>query len=197
VPSVFVSYVCQAQLISCCSADSERLHRCCHLLNISCMSDIPYIEFLLWCCLMGCPEGHQACQMPLSVHRGSLSGNPTQPGGMWASTRSAAVTHYHHHHHGWVASEGCHVVAPPCPQSTAHLQRCPVGWVESFRSWLSHLFCGRPGGRRHVRSGGHVCWHVVVKSSHMPKYQDVSPGGPVTGHGELTCACVCVMCCLQ
>jgi len=29
-----------------------------------------------------------------------------------------------------------------------------IGLVESFRSWLSHLFRGRPGGRRHVRSGG-------------------------------------------
>jgi len=29
-----------------------------------------------------------------------------------------------------------------------------VSRVESFRSWSSHLFRGRPGGRRHVRSGG-------------------------------------------
>jgi len=46
---------------------------------------------------------------------------------------------HHHHHHVRVASEG--------------LQRSPIGRVESFRSWSSHLFCGRPGGRRHVRSG--------------------------------------------
>ena len=32
----------------------------------------------------------------------------------------------------------------------------PVGRVESFRSWSSHLFRGRPGGRRHVRSGGRL-----------------------------------------
>jgi len=41
-----------------------------------------------------------------------------------------------------------------CPQSTARLQRSPVGRVESFHSWSSHLFRGRPGGQRHVRSGG-------------------------------------------
>jgi len=34
------------------------------------------------------------------------------------------------------------------------LQRSPIGRVESFRSWSSHLFRGRPGGRRHVRSRG-------------------------------------------
>jgi len=44
----------------------------------------------------------------------------------------------------------------PCPRSTARLQRSPVGRVESFRSWSSHLFRGRPGGRRHVRSGGRL-----------------------------------------
>ena len=31
-----------------------------------------------------------------------------------------------------------------------------IGRVESFRRWLSHLFRGRPGGRRHVRSGGRL-----------------------------------------
>jgi len=62
----------------------------------------------------------------------------------------------HHQHHGRVAGEGRRVVAPPCPRSTARLQRSPVGRVESFRSWSSHLFCGRPGGRRHVRSGGRL-----------------------------------------
>jgi len=58
-----------------------------------------------------------------------------------------------HHHHCRVGSEGRRVVAPPCPRSTARLQSSPVGRVESFRSWSSHLFRGRPGGRRHVRSG--------------------------------------------
>ena len=57
------------------------------------------------------------------------------------------------HHHGSVAGEGRRVVAP---RSTARLQRSPVGRVESFRSWSSHLFRGRPGGRRHVRSGGRL-----------------------------------------
>ena len=39
---------------------------------------------------------------------------------------------------------------------STRLQRSPVGRVESFRSWSSHLFRGRPGGRRHVRSGGRL-----------------------------------------
>ena len=65
--------------------------------------------------------------------------------------------HHHHHHQVRVASEGCRVVAPPCPRSTARLRRSPIGRrVESFRSWSSHLFRGRPGGRRHVRSGGRL-----------------------------------------
>ena len=61
-----------------------------------------------------------------------------------------------HHRHRRVAGEGRRVVAPPCPRSTARLQRSPIGRVESFRSWSSHLFRGRPGGRRHVRSGGRL-----------------------------------------
>ena len=36
------------------------------------------------------------------------------------------------------------------------LQISPIGRVESFRSWSSHLFRGRPCGRRHVRSGGRL-----------------------------------------
>ena len=39
---------------------------------------------------------------------------------------------YHHHHQFHVADEGRRVVAPPCPRSTAHLQRSPIGRVESF-----------------------------------------------------------------
>ena len=37
--------------------------------------------------------------------------------------------HHHHHHHrrGRVAGDGRRVVAPPCPRSTARLQRSPVG----------------------------------------------------------------------
>jgi len=38
--------------------------------------------------------------------------------------------------------------------STPHLQRSPMEQVESFRSWSSHLFRGRPGGWRHVQLGG-------------------------------------------
>ena len=65
--------------------------------------------------------------------------------------------HHHHHHHGRVAGEGRRVVAPPCSRSTARLQSSPVGPVaESFRSWSSQLFRGRPGGRLHVRSGGRL-----------------------------------------
>ena len=63
---------------------------------------------------------------------------------------------HHHHHQFHVADEGRRVVAPPCPRSTARLQRSPIGRVESFRSWSTHLFRGRPGGRRHVRSGGRL-----------------------------------------
>ena len=59
-------------------------------------------------------------------------------------------------HHCRVAGEGHRVVAPPCPRSTARLQSSPIGRVESFRSWSSHLFRGRPCGRRHVRSGGRL-----------------------------------------
>ena len=59
-------------------------------------------------------------------------------------------------HRRRVAGEGRHFVAPPCPRSTARLQRSPVGRVESFRSWSSHLFRERPGRRRHVRSGGRL-----------------------------------------
>jgi len=55
-----------------------------------------------------------------------------------------------------LAGEGRRVLAPPCPRSTTRLQRSPVGRVESFRSWSSQLFRGRPGGRRHVRSGGRL-----------------------------------------
>ena len=61
-----------------------------------------------------------------------------------------------HHHQFHVADEGRRVVAPPCPRSTARLQRSPIGRVESFRSWSTHFFRGRPGGRRHVRSGGRL-----------------------------------------
>ena len=73
--------------------------------------------------------------------------------------------HHHHHHHGRVAGEGRRVVAPPCPRSTARLQSSPIGRVESFRGWSSQLFRGRPGGRRHVRSGG----RLYVASRPRPK----------------------------
>jgi len=64
--------------------------------------------------------------------------------------------HSYHHHHVRVAGEGRRVVAPPCPRSTARLQSSPIGRVESFRSWSSQLFRGRPGGRLHMRSGGRL-----------------------------------------
>jgi len=72
-----------------------------------------------------------------------------------AAARSWPSPH-HHHHQVRVAGEGRRVVAPPCPRSTARRQRSPVGRVGSFRSWSSHLFRGRPGGRLHVRSGGRL-----------------------------------------
>ena len=62
----------------------------------------------------------------------------------------------HHHHQFHVADEGRRFVAPPCPRSTARLQRSPIGRAESFRSWSTHFFRGRPGGRRHVRSRGRL-----------------------------------------
>ena len=74
----------------------------------------------------------------------------------WEGNRGPSTHHHHHHRHVRVAFEGRRVVAPPCPRSTARLQRSPVGRVESFRSWSSHLFRGRPGGRRHVPSGGRL-----------------------------------------
>ena len=83
------------------------------------------------------------------------------------------ATHYRHHRR--VAGEGRRVVSPPCPRSTAaRLQRSPVGRLQSFRSWSSHLFRGRPGGRRHMRSGGRL--------SDMLMWTDV--GG---GRGEDKC----------
>ena len=93
--------------------------------------------------------------------------------------------HHHHHHHCRVAGEAVASTCPrstahfsistilaigltiimflyylriynTCPRSTALLQTSPIGRVESFCSWSSHLFRGRPGGRRHVRSGGRL-----------------------------------------
>ena len=84
-----------------------------------------------------------------------------------------------------ISCEGCRVVASPCPWSTARLLRSPVGWVESYHSWSSHLFCGRPGGLRHVQSGGRlsvklmwswravfapVCHHQVKPHAQIPRY---------------------------
>ena len=68
-----------------------------------------------------------------------------------ASLRHSTQLHqYIIHHHRRAASEGRRIVAPPYPQSTAHLQRSPIRRVELFHSWLSHLFRGWPGGRHHV-----------------------------------------------
>ena len=50
---------------------------------------------------------------------------------------SQIIANHQHHHQVRVASEGCRVVAPRCPQSTAHLQRSPIEHVESFSSWSS------------------------------------------------------------
>ena len=80
---------------------------------------------------------------------------------VWAKLQKSVITEahrwYHHHHHRrGVAGEGRRVIASPCPRSTARPQSSPVRWMESFHSWSSHLFHGRPGGRRHVRSGGRL-----------------------------------------
>ena len=42
--------------------------------------------------------------------------------------------HHHQHHHGRVAGKGHRIIAPPCPRSTARIQRSPTRRVESFRS---------------------------------------------------------------
>ena len=49
--------------------------------------------------------------------------------------------HDHHHHYVRVVSEGRRVVAPPCPRSTARLQRSPIGRVESFLSLAGRATC--------------------------------------------------------
>ena len=77
--------------------------------------------------------------------------DPTQPDPPKSEKSRPNPTHgstHNHHHHVRVAGEGRRVVAPPCPRSTARLQSSPIGRVESFRSWSSHLFRGRPGERR-------------------------------------------------
>jgi len=72
------------------------------------------------------------------------------------------------HHHGRIAGQGRRVIAPPCPRSTARLQRSPIGRVESFRSWSSHLF----RGRRHVWSGGRLSdtlmWQIFQRLDNSP-----------------------------
>jgi len=61
-----------------------------------------------------------------------------------------ACVAYHHHH---VASEGCHVVAPPpCPQSTSCLHTCVRCAVRRSVEWYVY-----------VELKSHVCWCVVVK----------------------------------
>ena len=77
--------------------------------------------------------------------------DPTQPDPPKSEKSRPNPTHgstHNHHHHVRVAGEGRRVVAPPCQRSTARLQSSPIGRVESFRSWSSHLFRGRPGERR-------------------------------------------------
>ena len=80
----------------------------------------------------------------------------------WVTVCGRVYHHHHHHHHVRVAGEGRRVVAPPCPRSTARLQSSPVGRVESFRSWSSHLFqvgvatCGREVGWA-IR----WCWYTI------------------------------------
>jgi len=87
--------------------------------------------------------GPSTCRTPRSVPRPDICPRTPAP--------SELGYGYHHHHQVRVASDGRSVVAPPCPRSTARLQRSPIGRVESFLSWSGHLFRGRPGGRRHVQ----------------------------------------------
>ena len=98
-------------------------------------------------------------------------------------------------HHCCIASEGRRVVAPPCPRSTARLQRSPVGRVKSYHSWSSHLFRGRPG-RQHPHTFVYcvactstecLCWslaahlHKVDDSVSMYRCPHCSPSsGPAT-----------------
>jgi len=88
-----------------------------------------------------------------------------------------ARKHYRHRRYGRVASEGRRVVAPPCPRSTARLQRSPIGRVESFHSWSSQFFRGRLGGRRHVWPGGRLSdtlsRHPVTHSIKFRRMADV------------------------
>ena len=106
-----------------------------------------------------CPDPRRQRRLTAAFMAGllQLASAPSRLPLMPNSHRPPDTTNHrrrHHHHHGRVAGEGRRVVAPPCPRSTARLQSSPVGRrVESFRSWSSHLSRGRPGGRRHVRSG--------------------------------------------
>ena len=66
----------------------------------------------------------------------------------------------HHHHHRPHSQRGHRIIALPRPRSTACLQRSPIGRVESFRSWLSHLF--------HVDEVGDArCSQVVTRVIHL------------------------------
>ena len=75
----------------------------------------------------------------------------TMPHQLHAVTDTQSCSQYHHCRR-CVAGDGQRVSAPLSPRSTARLQRTPMGPVESFRSWSSHLF----PGRCHVRSGGRL-----------------------------------------
>ena len=152
--------------VSCCSTGSERTHRCCHLITLA------HAEYSLHFKVPGdtpskiaLPLGDPGHNLIMLI-RGSLSrscrgrraSNNLAYGLLLSPTgdRLKDVDTQYHHRRRRVASEGRRVVAPSCPRSTARLHRSPVGRMESFRSWSSHLFRGRPGGRRHVRSAGRL-----------------------------------------
>ena len=63
------------------------------------------------------------------------------------------VSAFHHHHHHCVAGEGRHVTMSTVDSTLPEVSNRTGGIVFS---WSSHLFHGRPGGRRHVRSGGRL-----------------------------------------
>jgi len=94
-------------------------------------------------------EGSVAC---LAVSRGQIFS-----GAMDSSVKvryiPTCVFTFHHHHHHYVAGEGRHVTMSTVDSTLPEVSNRTGGIVFS---WSSHLFRGRPGGRRHVRSGGRL-----------------------------------------
>ena len=95
-------------------------------------------------------------------------------------------TTHHHHHHYHVASEGRRVVAPPCPWSTARIQRSPTGQVECFIA--GRATCSMDN---QVWSGGLRCKNVNKSlSQHCHKARSSSPFGQYSANSELMCTVI-------